>query len=297
MKAQELMQPDVITASPETSLAQAQRQMQANRIRHLPVVSDQKLVGLVTDRDLRSALPSQATTLTKGEINYEMETTPIATCMTRNVVVIHPDDDRVQGATQLLKGAFGCLPVVDGGQLLGILTDLDLLRGFLAAAAPAGERMRVKHYMRTAPSTVMPNDLVSIAYEHMHRLHIRHLPVISGGLKLVGIVTDRDIRQAGASTEPHLAMHEWVHVLERMTVNAIMTTPVQTVRGDLAVADAGQLFLDHKFGCLPVVHDDDMLEGILTVTDLLRAYVNQHGTVQPASGSEGDHHVRGCSNQ
>ena len=143
--------------------------------------------------------------------------------------------------------------------------------------------MLVKDYMRTDLQTIMPNDLVIIAYEHMHASHIRHLPVISGGLQLVGVVTDRDIRQAGASTEPHLAIHEWVHLLERMTVNAIMTTPVRTVRSDMAVAVAGQLFLDHKFGCLPVVRDDDLLEGVITVTDLLRAYVDQHGTVQPAS--------------
>ena len=60
-----------------------------------------------------------------------------------------------------------------------------------------------------------------------------------------------------------------------MRVNAIMTTPVYTVRRDTTVADAGQLFVDHKFGCLPVIGDEDMLEGIVTVTDLLRAYVEQ----------------------
>ncbi len=81
---------------------------------------------------------------------------------------------------------------------------------------------------------------------------------------------------AGASTAPHLAAHELVHLLEKMTVNSIMTTDVRTVHGDMAVADAGQLFIDHKFGCLPVVDDDHMLRGIITVTDLLRAYVAQH---------------------
>ena len=51
-----------------------------------------------------------------------------------------------------------------------------------------------------------------------------------------------------------------------------MTSPVHTIRHDMAVADAGQLFIDHKFGCLPVVANDDILEGIMTATDLLRAY-------------------------
>lgn len=284
MQAQEMMHTNVVTVSPETSLGEAQRLMRDHRIRHLPVVSGQRLVGLLTDRDLRNASPSQATTLLRGEINYQMDTTPIETCMTRKVVVIRPQDPIIDGTRQLLDGAFGCLPVVDQGQLVGIITEIDLLRGFLAAAAPAGERMRVKDYMHPEPYTMMPNDLVSIAYERMQEAHIRHLPVIAAGLKLVGILTDRDIRLAGASTTPSLAAHEWVHLLEKMTVNAIMTTEVRTVRRDTAVADAGQLFLDHPFSCLPVVGDDDMLEGIITVTDLLRAYVAQHaGTASPST--------------
>jgi CBS domain-containing protein len=257
--------------------------MRDHHIRHLPVVSDLSLVGLVTDRDLRNALPSQATTLTQRELNYQLDTTPIETCMTRNIVTIRPEDDMVHGAHRMLEGPFGCLPVIEDDQLVGIITEFDLLRGFLAAAAPAGDLKRIKDYMRTEPYTMMPNDLVSVAYQRMHESHIRHLPVISGQSQLVGILTDRDIRLAGASTEPHLAMYEWVQVLEKLTVNAIMTTPVQTVRRDMAVADAGQLFLDHKFGCLPVVYDDDLLEGMITVTDLLRAYVDYHRAISPAS--------------
>lgn len=275
MKAQEMMRPHVVTASPDTTLAQAQRLMRDHHIRHLPVVSNRRLVGLVTDRDLRNALPSLATTLTKGEINDQLDATPVKTCMTQNLVVIRPEDHMVHGARRLLEGSFGCLPVVEGDQLVGIITEIDLLRGFLAAAAPAGGLMRVNDYMQTEPYTIMPNDLVSVAYQRMRESHIRHLPVISGGLQLVGILTDRDIRLAGASTEPHLARYEWIQALERMTVNAIMTATVQTIRRDMAVADAGQLFLDHKFGCLPVVYDDDLLEGVITATDLLRAYVAQ----------------------
>ena len=276
MEAQEMMHTNVVVVSPETSLSQAQRLMHDNRIRHLPVVSGHRLVGIVTDRDLRNASPSQATTLERGEINYQMDTTPIETCMTRDVVVIRPQASIIEGARQLLEGAFGCLPVVENGELVGIVTEIDLLRGFLAAAAPAGELMQVKDYMQTEPYTVMPNDLVSIAFERMYESHLRHLPVISAGLKLVGILTDRDIRLAGASTAPRLAAHELVGLLERMTVNSIMTTPVHTVSKDMAVADAGQLFIDHKFSCLPVVGENDTLQGIITVTDLLRAYVAQY---------------------
>ena len=287
MNAQEMMHTDVVTVSPETSLAQAQQRMRDYRIRHLPVVSGQdRLVGIITDRDLRNALPSQATTLLTGEINYQLDTIPVETCMTRDVVVMRPQDPVIDGALQLLEGAFGCLPVVEQDQLVGIITEIDLLRGFLAAAAPAGELMQVKDYMHAEPYTMMPNDLVSIAYEHMQEAHIRHLPVVSASRKLVGILTDRDIRLAGASTAPYLATHELVHLLERMTVNSIMTTKVYTVHRHTAAADAGQLLIDHRFSCLPVVDADDMLQGIITVTDLLRAYVAQHRRTASTTPSE-----------
>lgn len=276
MNAQDMMHTDVITASPQTSLGEARRLMLDNHIRHVPVVSGRRLVGLVTDRDLRNASPSQATSLLRGEINYQMDTTPIETCMTRDVAVIQPHTPMAQGARLMLQGPYGCLPVVEQERLVGIVTEIDLLRGFVAAAAPAGDLMLIDDYLHAESYVVMPNDLVSVAYDRMRASHIRHLPVVSPGGQLVGIVTDRDIRLAGASTAPHLAAHELTHLLERMTVNAIMTTGVHTVRKGAAAAGAAQLFIDHRFGCLPVVGNGDRLEGIVTVTDLLRAYVGQH---------------------
>jgi acetoin utilization protein AcuB len=63
-----------------------------------------------------------------------------------------------------------------------------------------------------------------------------------------------------------------------MAVKSMMTAHVHTVSRDATLADAGQLMLHHKVGCLPVVRDADSLEGIITVTDMLRAYVRQHET-------------------
>lgn len=77
MKARDLMPRDVVTATPDTSLARGQRIMHNQGIRHLPVVSGTQLVGIVTDRDIRDATPSPATTLTRGEIAYQLHTTPV----------------------------------------------------------------------------------------------------------------------------------------------------------------------------------------------------------------------------
>ena len=109
--------------------------MRDKRIRHMPVVSGQRLVGIVTDRDIRQAAPSPATTLSRGEIAYQMDTTDVKTCMTKDVVSITPDTDLVRAARLLLERRFGCLPVVEGGALVGVVTETDFLPAFLSASS------------------------------------------------------------------------------------------------------------------------------------------------------------------
>jgi acetoin utilization protein AcuB len=128
-----MMHTAVVTATPDISLAEAQRLMRTQRIRHLPVVFNRRLVGIVTDRDLRDAMPSPATTLSRGEIAYQMDTTPVKTCMTSDVVWINPDMDMRQAAQILLERRFGCLPVVEDRVLVGVVTEIDCLRAFLVS--------------------------------------------------------------------------------------------------------------------------------------------------------------------
>jgi acetoin utilization protein AcuB len=138
--------------------------------------------------------------------------------------------------------------------------------------------MKVVDYMHTSLITVLPETLVSTARQQMRAHRVRHLPVVNNAQQLVGIVTDRDIRQAAASDTPYMGEHELLYLLEQMTVQDIMTRQVITVRQDTPLVEAGQLFINSKVGCLPVLGDDQKLVGIVTVTDLLQAYVNQHET-------------------
>jgi acetoin utilization protein AcuB len=109
----------------------------------------------------------------------------------------------------------------------------------------------------------------------MKLARIRHLPVVTQDRKLIGILTDRDVRQAHASDEPHLVAYERKDLLARMTVGQIMTKQVVTVGENTPIADAGQLLLERRISGLPVVREGTVLAGIVTMTDLLRAYVQQ----------------------
>jgi acetoin utilization protein AcuB len=273
MHISDMMRKTVITAPANLSLAQAQRRMQEYRVRHLPVMAGSRLVGLLTDRDLRDALPSAVTTLSLDEVAQHLETITIDTCMTTPIQTIASSAEATEAAQHLLDHHYGCLPVVDDGALVGIVSELDLLRGFLAAAVPAGELLTVKDYMHTELITVTPEDVLDTAYDRMQAARIRHLPVVTPEHTLAGIVTDRDVRQARASRLPQLAIYDAPDRLRVLPVQTIMTPKVLTVRQDTQVADAGQRLLDQRLGGLPVIRDDHVVEGIITVTDLISAYV------------------------
>lgn len=277
MLVQGIMQHEVVSAPPGMSLAEALDQMQQHHIRHLPVVSGKQIIGLLTDRDFRQAMPSLATTLTLKEIAEQMETVAIESCMTVPVETVPPKTDAVEAARQLLESPFDCLPVVEQGQLIGVVTATDFLRVFLASG-PADEYMRVKACMQTSPLTVMPTDIVRTAYHRMRCAHIRHLPVITVGRQLVGLLTDRDVRRLQSSDIPSLAVYERREPTYTLTVQEVMTRHVVTVSEDTPVVEAGERLLSHQFGCLPVVSSDATLNGIVTVRDLVRAYVLQQAS-------------------
>ena len=274
MKIDELMTFSVLTATPDTSLAMAWRLMEDHRIRHLPVVSSGCLVGLVTDRDILSLSPATAIPHTQAELSVYMGTTPIESCMTQEVVTVQPEATLIVATQKMLDGRFGCLPVLDQGRLVGIITEIDLLRGYLTATTPSKRRMTVKDAMQDLLIIVTPEDMVSTAYQRMRGGIVRHLPILDDADKLIGVITDRDVRLAGDFGEVSLLASELTERFGMMTVNDLMTTQVVTVRTDTGLTEAAELFLIHKFGCLPVTRGDDTLEGILTVADLLGQFLD-----------------------
>jgi acetoin utilization protein AcuB len=129
------MTPYPVTVPPDTTVVDARRIMEERRIRHLLVTTDNRFVGIVTDRDIRLNLPSPATTLSIWELNYLLSKLTVGEVMTKTVMVVDPDRDAAEAAVLLVAEKIGALPVVYGGQLVGIVTETDFLGAFVAAAA------------------------------------------------------------------------------------------------------------------------------------------------------------------
>jgi acetoin utilization protein AcuB len=130
MKVRELMTGAPITVSPDTPVFDARQTMIKERIRHLLVVEADRLVGIVTDRDIRLNLPSQATSLSMWEVNYLLAKLTVSKVMTTSVIIIGPDQEATDAARLMLEHKIGALPVLDGSRLIGILTETDVLRAF-----------------------------------------------------------------------------------------------------------------------------------------------------------------------
>jgi acetoin utilization protein AcuB len=141
MNVRDLMTPNPITVGPDTGVFEARQRMLNERIRHLLVVEHGRLVGIVTDRDIRLNLPSQATSLSVWEVNYLLARLTVDKIMSTAVITVGPDREAADAARLMLGHKIGAVPVVDWGRVIGILTESDIVRAFVeTAAAPASSR-------------------------------------------------------------------------------------------------------------------------------------------------------------
>lgn len=128
-KVRNCMTSPVISVTPNTSLPTAKQVMLEHNIRHLPVVKNQKLVGVLSSGDIRRTSPSDATSLSVWELNYLWDQMLVESSMTTRVITVAPHTPLLDAARLLIEHRFGCLPVVDAnGHLEGMLTEVDILR-------------------------------------------------------------------------------------------------------------------------------------------------------------------------
>ena len=132
MLIKDWMTKDPVIISEDTSMIKAINLMKERRFRRLPVVSQGKLVGMITDRDLKEASPSKATTLDVHELYYLLAELQVREIMSKNPISVSQDDTVEHAAQVMLDHTFSGLPVLDGsGKVVGIITQSDVFRAFM----------------------------------------------------------------------------------------------------------------------------------------------------------------------
>ncbi|MDD5095844.1 MAG: CBS domain-containing protein [Dehalococcoidia bacterium] len=126
MRVRDLMSTNLVTVSSKTPITEARRYMVAHRIHRLPVVDKDRLVGIVTERRIAEASPTEATSLSIWEMNYLIARMTVGEIMNKNVTTI-TSDTTVESAIALAQELkVGALCVVDNGKLVGIVTNNDI---------------------------------------------------------------------------------------------------------------------------------------------------------------------------
>lgn len=262
MKVSSIMVRDVITVASGTKLDEALQVMDEHGIRHLPVVDGAQLVGVVSDRDLLEAtgwLPSRVHAC-RGPNATDEVPKQVSEIMHTPVVSVGAHETVVAATIQFLARGIGCLPVVEGGALVGILTEMDLLdaytKGFLVGPSEDGTDTMVSERMSKEPTTIRSGTSLGKAIAICSANGIRHLPVVDEG-QLVGVLSDRDLRKAvGRGRHEDMAVEE-----------VVSTQPVTTTPGT-ALWQAARLMYEHHFSSLPVLDQDEFV-GILTLSDVI----------------------------
>jgi acetoin utilization protein AcuB len=137
--------------------------------------------------------------------------------------------------------------------------------------------MLVKNWMSRNVITVDINDTLSTAATRQNQFGIRGLPVLNEN-KLVGMVTSGDIKRASASNATSLEVHELLFLIEKITVNEIMTTIPVTVSPFMTIVEVAQILLKNKINSVPVLDEEDRLVGIITESDIFKVLISLSGS-------------------
>ena len=121
----------VFTVTPDDGIYDAIKLLKEKDIKHIPVVKDGRLKGLLSDRDLRTFSPSKATTLDAYELHYLLAKTKVKEIMKTKVITTNPDTPIEEAARLMYDQNLGCLPVLENSKLVGIVSDRDIFRALV----------------------------------------------------------------------------------------------------------------------------------------------------------------------
>lgn len=164
------MTKDVVSLTPERSMMKAAKLMKDKHISCLPIVDEEnRIVGIISDRDIKDASPSKATTLDMHELYYLLSDIKVGDIMTRKPVTIKVTETVEKAAVLMLEGRFGSLPVLDeDGTLAGIITDTDVFNVLIDITGVRKGGLQVCLQISTDPGSLTP--VLDLLKEHGARI-------------------------------------------------------------------------------------------------------------------------------
>ncbi|MAT44719.1 MAG: hypothetical protein CL609_20480 [Anaerolineaceae bacterium] len=263
----------VITATPKTRLSEARILVDQHKIRALPIVENEKLIGLITKRSLlRLDLSSLVENIGQNHVTYQDKT--LNEMMTTNLITASPKWVMPRAARAMLENKITVLPVLEKGEMKGILTNSDLLRFIITEYASLKKEIPVSNYMTDEVITIDPETSLLEAHRLMGTKRIRSLPVMDGE-DVVGLVTRTDLMSSDPSRLESQNNQQLSLQILMQPVKKVMTKSLISVRANAPLTEAARLMLENKIHVLLVMDNKKKLTGLITESDLFLMIVQK----------------------
>ena len=265
-----VMTSDPVSVHPDDSLDQVASAMGTVEVRHVPVVSGGRLVGIIALRDLLAAEPPL---LDREHLDSWLHRVKARRIMSRHPIVVRPAARVGEAASAMVRHDISCLPIVsEDDELVGIITVADLVRRAIdlleLEEAALGVTPSVSHLMTPSVVTIAAGASLATAELLMRRHHIHHLVVVEGEDHVTGILSDHDMAAVMPSSVQRHSRRDVTDAIGELTVAEVMTRHPLTVAPDLPAADAARLLLREQIGSAPVIWRERLV-GIVTERDFL----------------------------
>jgi len=261
---------NVHTIDKDQLLSEALEKMEKNGIAHIIVTDDDKLVGVISIRDIADRLGS-----TKTE-RISPAGLHISSAMSTNLITIESDIDVEDAADLMLKEKIGSLAVTtktdETEALVGIITKMDMVR-----LCSKVDTIHVSQIMTQNPYYVNSTDRVIHARKIMFENRVSTLPVFEEG-ELVGIVDYNSIARALAKFRESVAKHHQSERIRHFLVNQVMSMAPPSLKPDSTVSEAAEFMLNEGLKGIPVFDESEDLIGIVTKTDMTELVANKFQT-------------------
>ena len=203
MAVKDFMTRKVVYISPDTTIAHAADIMRDQKLHRLPVIENDKLVGLVTEGTIAEASPSKATSLSIYEMNYLLNKTKVKDVMIHDVVTISQYASLEDATYLMLKNKIGILPVVDNEQVYGIITDRDIFKAFLEVSGYGEKGVRMR-FVTEDEVGVLSHIIALLVEENLNISNTVKIPRKDGKVVIeVQIDGDIDLASLKAKFEAH----------------------------------------------------------------------------------------------
>jgi CBS domain-containing protein len=258
----------VITVQPESSIFDVLLQMQTNFIKHIVIVVKNVPIGIVTERDINRFLGQDKTAHALDEI-------PIKHVMQKNVITITDDteDHFDQCAARMETFKIGSVVFVDDiGKLIGIVSRTDLTKSY---ADTFGGKYLVKNFMSKKVVTCRKSDSLKFALSLMNKNQVSRLVVTDENGCPIGLITTNTLlTHSDYFTKGNTRSRDYLLPInrEKLTVNDLLTNEFITISEEDDLALAASKMIKNKIGGIPVIDSNRNLVGIVSKTDVVKAF-------------------------